>query len=269
MNTDQIILEQFINSHPQQAGVILKELKDEEIVAFLESGSTDMAVKIISTLNSYKAAKSLEKLNIGLALTVMGNIDLRLKRTILRQCSKEFQNQLLDAMPSKQSAILRQKLAFTTETTGFLMDPLLISFKNDLTVEELIIIAKNEKEHISSNIVVVDDNGIPEGIITLRDLFFAVSSTRVSVLMKTKFPKFYADESIESIKNHPGWHEYQSIPVIDRFETLIGTLDFRTIGESQLNKREQIKNIIETSNALGELYRIGLTGLLQSVSNEG
>ena len=145
------------------------------------------------------------------------------------------------------------------------MNPLLVSFKNDLTVGEAIVVAKNEKERILSNIFVVDENGKSVGIIRFRDLLFAESSTLISLLMETKIPKFYADDSIESIKSHPGWHEFQSIPVIDRSETLIGTLDFRTIGEMQLNQGEQNNSILETSNALGELYRIGLTGLLQSV----
>ena len=266
MNTDQIILEHFIKNHPQQAVIVLEEFKEEEIIAFLEAGPPDRTISIISSMSSYKAARHLEKLNIELVLTILEHLDFHLKRTILRQSGEGFRNQILDSMPPKKSAVLKQNLTYATGTTGFLMNPLLLSFTKGLTVKETIIIAKNEKENISSNIVIVDDQGKPEGIIRLSDLLFAESSMRLSDLMKTEFPKFYADESIESIKNHPGWHEHQTIPVIDRYETLIGTLDFRSIGESQPNKGEQNRNIIATSNAIGELYRIGLTGILQSVS---
>ena len=266
MNTDQIILDQFVNNHPLKAVNVLKEFKHEEMVAFLEAEPLNTTVRIMSAMSSYKAAKCLKKMSRELALTILENMDLRMKITILRQCDERFRNQLLDAMAPLQSAILRQKLAFTTKTAGFLMNPFMLSLKNKLTVEESIIIAKNEKEHISSSILVVDSNGRPEGILKLHDLLFAESSTPIATLMKIEFPKFYADETIESIKNHPGWLDYQSIPVIDRSGILIGTLDFRSLSENKLNKREQNKNIVETSNALGELYRIGLTGFLHSVS---
>ncbi|NJC27423.1 magnesium transporter MgtE N-terminal domain-containing protein [Neolewinella antarctica] len=266
MNTDQVILNQFIKNHPQQAASALSECSEEEMITFLEASSPDVTISIISSMSSYKAAKYLEKIDMQLVLVIVDKMDLRAKRTVLRQCNEEFRDRLLDKMPPKQSSILRRKLAFTTETIGFLMNPLFLGFKNDLTVAEAIVIAKNGKERVSTNILVVDDKGKPEGVIKLRDLFFAARSTRVSALMKTEFPKFYADESVESIKNHSGWYEYQSIPVVDRYETLIGILDFKTIGESQLSKEEKNKNMGETGSALGELYRIGLTGLLQSVS---
>ena len=107
MNTDQIILEQYITNHPQQAAIVLNEFKDEEMVAFLEQGSPDMTINIISSMSIYKAAKCLEKMNMELALTILESIDLRIQRTILRQCDEGIRNQFLDKMAPKQSAILR------------------------------------------------------------------------------------------------------------------------------------------------------------------
>jgi magnesium transporter len=266
MDTDQIILEQYAKNHPQKAITALKELEDEQVVAFLESVSLDVTIRLISSMSGYRAARYLEKVNMKLVLAVFEKIDLGLKRAILRQCSETFRSRLLEQMNPKQSALLRRKLSFAPETVGYLMDPVLKMFKKEFTAAESIVIAKNEKERISSGIVVVDDNGRPEGLVRLRDLFLAENDIRLSALMNQDFPRFRADKSIESIRNHPGWHQHQSIPVIDGSEMLIGTLDFGTIGGNEFQKADQYKNAMETSSALGELYRIGLTSLIQSVS---
>lgn len=145
------------------------------------------------------------------------------------------------------------------------MDPPLLSFKSNLTVEETTLIARNEKERISSTIVIVDAQGKPEGIIQVQDLLFAETGTPITALMNTDFPRFYADEPIEYIRNDSAWQVHPSLPVVDNSDALIGTLDFKTINENKLSREEQNKDLAETGNALGELYRIGLTGLLQSV----
>jgi hypothetical protein len=85
--------------------------------------------------------------------------------------------------------------------------------------------------------------------------------------MKTEIPRFSPDLTIESIKNHPAWLEYPSIPVTDSLNKLIGILDLETI---QKHKRksdvDQINLTAEVVSSLGELYRMGLSGFLHSIS---
>ena len=67
--------------------------------------------------------------------------------------------------------------------------------------------------------------------------------------------------------NHPAWYEYRFIPVIDRAEKLLGTLPYKTTREATPEKEGKLtKEILATSTALGELYRIGITGFLHSVA---
>lgn len=266
MNTDQVILAQYIRNHPQQVVSVLKEFKEEHIAAFLGANTTEMATGIIGAMSSYRAARYLERLPVKQAAAILDKVDLLSKRAILRQCDERFRTELLNAMAPRQANVLKQNLAFREETIGFLMNPLSISFKDDLTAAEATAVAKNEEERILSNILVVDGDGRPKGIIRFRDLLLADGDTPTSQLMTTEFPLFYADELFDSVKDDPGWYEFQSIPVIDRSETLIGSLDFKTVRLSRSSDDDRHENMAETGSALGELYRIGFTGLLQSVS---
>lgn len=266
MSTDQLILAQFIKNHPRQVVLGLKAFSYPEIASFLEAEPLESCVDIVNAMSSYRAAKCIECLSVSLALQLLERINLGLKMGIFRQFNEHFRDQLLSKMTVKEALSLRQNLSFTLGTAGYLMRPLVLSFSGLLSVEESIIIVRSEHGSISHSLTVVDEAGKPEGVIMLQDLLLADRKTPLSALMKTEFPRFYAEEPIESIKDHLGWYEYPSIPVIDDNDILIGTLDYRDVIESRLNKDNTNEGMIATGTALGELYRIGLTGFLQSVS---
>ena len=64
---------------------------------------------------------------------------------------------------------------------------------------------------------------------------------------------------------HPGWLEYSALPVVDRSDIFLGALFYSLVRKSDKDKTKKIpRHAIMAGNALGELYRIGLTGLIYS-----
>jgi hypothetical protein len=67
--------------------------------------------------------------------------------------------------------------------------------------------------------------------------------------------------------NHAVWSKYLAIPVVDRSGKLIGNLEAANSQKSNIEAREELnQDVLETGSALGELYSIGIRGLLQSLS---
>ena len=267
MDTHKILLEKFIREHPLEAAHAIEKLDEEEITAFMNSFPVELTVPLMNQMHSYKAAKCLELIDPQLAAQFIEKMDVLDAELLLRQCKKAFCNSLLNNLSTKTAAVLRQKLAHPADSVGAFMKPMVIGFRKGISVQEAIAIGKREKEHLSSQIYIVDDNGKLEGIVKTHDLLTEESTTKLFTIMIVEIPKFFADTNIESVINHPGWYEFQDIPVIDSSERLIGTLNFKAIKKKKKKTgKEKTKDIIETSNALAELYRIGLTGFLQSVS---
>jgi Mg/Co/Ni transporter MgtE len=105
------------------------------------------------------------------------------------------------------------------------------------------------------------------GNLPLTELFFADQTKQLAAIMRTDTSRIFADAPIKSLHNHPAWYDYLAIPVIDRSGRLIGILAVENYQKSNAEPDEGLsKEVLETSSALGELYRIGLTGFLQSIS---
>lgn len=265
MDTDRIIVEDFIDRFPVKAAQVLEGLKDGEVVEFLEELSIENVLKLLDLMNVDKAAKYFSLLPSPLTKVLMEGSDISMAESLCRQFDEPFRNKLLASLTPELAATINRKLEQVPNTVGVLMVPAIVVNK-EMSVKVALDIVKRNKESLESQLYVVDNQGTFEGAVRLEELLVADRNSTLGELMITTIPKFFPDTPIKNVLNHPAWYEYRFIPVIDRSEKLLGTLPYRMTKEVFSKKDGQLsKEIIETSTALGELYRIGLTGLLQSV----
>ena len=268
MDTDQIIIDKFIDTHPEEAVRIIEKLNYPEIAGFLIQSSSSLAAKVISVMNSYKASKSLEFLDVNFAVEILEKIDYLTLELLLRQCDPVFRKKLLEKMPSELSAKIRHKLKYPSSSVGSLMNMKVFSLPGNISVKEAEQLIRSENDLTSSVIFVTGRQGRLEGVINLHDLISAGEGVKISSILNKEIPSFFADDPIETLKNQKVWIGYKTIPVINRSGILVGSLQYEDMKKKNISiGKEFNKEIIETGNALGELYRIGLTGLLQSTGN--
>jgi magnesium transporter len=266
MESDRMIAEKFIKEYPLQAAQVLEGLSDEEVAAFFQETPLELAVPLLNHMNAYRAAKCFTLLSSEFVTGVLENCNFTKVESLLRQFDEPFRNTALQKLSPQLSSSLMAKLEQSAHSVGALMIPLTLSINKEMTVKEVLRLVRKNHDVVDTSLYVVDVNGQFEGVIKLTDLFFADKSQSISLLMTTEIPKFYPDEPIYNILDHPAWEQYQSIPVVERSERLIGILPFEIIRKGLPEKGAHFaKQIMETSTALGELYRIGLTGFLQSV----
>lgn len=267
MDTDLVLLEQFIKKHPLQAGQTIEGLEEEAIAAFVEDIPVELAVDLISLMNIYKVAKCLKLIKTDLAIELLEKSELQKAELFLRQLDADFRSKMLDQLSPKLAAVLRPKLEYPAYSVGALMVPLNFLLRNDMIVKDAKKALKREKDKISPTVFVVNNDGTLLGLIRSHDLLVAKETDKISAILKTETSRFLADMPVESIKNHPGWYENRVIPVVDRADKLIGAIHFEAIQNTTVEPGQEMNlRVMETSTALGELYRIGLTAFLQSVS---
>ena len=265
MDTDKKIVAQFLNTHAPEAVFIIEKLEYEEIAALMSEISTDLAAKALSHMNSYKAAKTLELLDMRLAVAITEKIDILLLELILRQTEVKFQQELLEKISVERSGKIRQNLQYASHSVGAFMNTKVFSLQKDALIRDAEIHIRKEKALTTSDIYVTDEERKIAGILKLHDLMLAKAADKISDVMVIDIPTFLADDPIQPVINSIIWLDYKAVPVTDKSGLLIGSLQFEDIKKSKLKSDQEFnKQIIETGNALGELYRIGLTGLLQS-----
>jgi magnesium transporter len=266
MDTDEKILEAFIHNHGLEATQILEEFEPEEIASLFREIPVDLSARLLTPMHAYKASCCLKKVDQIQAVEILEEIDLKTAELILRQVEEPIRNSLLENVSEEISVLLRQKLKYPENTVGMLMNPTIFTLREDVTVEKALSFLKEQKRLISPYVFLINPDKTLYGVVYLQDLLLADKDASTSSLANTDIPKLYADVQFETVLNHDGWLEFFSLPVIDRTDVLVGSLELEVVRKVNVNSKEELsKQSIKASGALGELYRIGLTGLFQSL----
>lgn len=267
MDTDLMVLQHFIKHHPLQAAHLLEGIKDEEVSSFMDEIPVELTPALIGQMNVHKAARCLELADPKLVVKILEQMDIRDIVALLRQTNEHSRKDWLDHLPAELSASIRQRLDYPLRSVGSLMRSLTFALRKEMQLKDAISLLKNNQAEVSLVVHVIDVDGKLVGGLHLQQLLFADESDQIGSIMNTEIPRFYAEVPVESVKNHQGWFKYRSIPVVDRSEKLIGLLDYEAVLTTKTQPdMDNAKHALETSTALGELYRIGLTGFLQSIS---
>jgi magnesium transporter len=265
MNRDKVLLEEFIINHSAEAARLLEQMTTEQVFSFVEKISTDLAVILFRDMDLSLAYKCLEGLEIGKSVKIIEALPINTAASFLRRMEKTKREEILEKSEKNISRLLTQMLYHAKDTAGALMDPQVIVIPSNLNVKEAFERVKKSKQQFLNYLYVTNPEGKLLGIVKLEDLIVSESKDQIINVMNSEFPHFYSEVEVEIIKDHPGWLEYRSIPVLDRAGVFLGALSQKVIKKLELEgTRKTPKHAILAGNALGELYRIGLTGLLNS-----
>jgi hypothetical protein len=107
-----------------------------------------------------------------------------------------------------------------------------------------------------------------KGFINIGDLFLAGKNEMISSIRMDCSWVLRPFQRIGQILNSPGWREVHALPVVDEQFIFLGAIGYRTLREIELKDKGQ-KNVYsfkDVSTALGELYWLGISGLLYGFS---
>lgn len=268
MNSERIILENFITHHPADAARILERLKIEETALFLKEIPGDLAVGIFNQLERYTAVKCLEMLDAEQAKVIVERLPLQVVSVFLRRIKKELREAILSLASQEISIPLRRMLSYPADSAGALGDPLVLTLPDDITVKEALQRVKKRLEGALYYLYIVNRNQALSGVINMRELMLARPGDQLSSVMHTKVACLSAELNFQAILNHPGWQEYHALPVVEESGILLGAIRYETLRriERESRKNRLPRQAIAASNALGELYQIGFSGLIRSAT---
>ncbi len=264
MNANQTVINDYISKHPFAAAQILNQSESQEVAALLQGFNVEKNLRLLSLMNSMKAAQTLALLPLPKIKELFQQGEPIFLASLLKLTDESSRSRFLGLISQSKAALIERKLEHDSKSVGAFMERAVLANKA-FTVNDAIAIIETTESDDEFYLHIVDINGVFEGIIRFRDLLLADKDTRLESIMNTSIPKFTAETPIEHILHDTAWQDYHYIPVIDKSERLLGSLHYNF--SLKLNLKNDTSNsneILKTGNALGELYRIGLTGLLQS-----
>jgi Mg/Co/Ni transporter MgtE len=268
MDTDHILIERFMKDHPAEAARILEDLNIPDVVSFIGEIPTDLAVKIFRHLERYSAVRCLEELDVERSATIVEKVPPEIAVVFFRRIRKELREPILNGMSKDISSILRGMLRYPEDTAGALVNPLSFSLPEDITVAEAMKRVKKGAEKTSYYLYVVKRDQTLSGVINMRELMLADPEEHLASVMHADVVRLSAEANLRAILDHPGWASCHALPVVDHDGVFMGAIRYTVLRRIEVDDQggRVSKQALAASNALGELYRIGLTGLLRSAS---
>ncbi len=210
---------------------VFSALDEEKAADVLEEMETQTQIHIIESLPLNKAADVLEKMPADEAADILDEIE------------DEKAEMLLKEMDIESSQEVRELLEYPENSAGGLMTKDVLSFRSELTVDEIIQELRLKKPEPSElyTLFVTEKNDELVGTFNLRDLIIAQPETSVGQIMKCEPVFLYDDQKIDDIAETISKYNLLAVPVVDHENLLQGMVVVDDVVEDLINKRRTNK----------------------------
>lgn len=265
MHTDSILIGQFIQEHSKVAATALGDIESEKLAAFFLDSPKEWLMKVLPHLNAQGMSEVFERMDPERLLTLLENMELAHAIASIRMMKKELADDMLNKLSEDKSTLVRRLLQYLDHTVGASMDALVFTLTETLTVKEAMAALKKLKAQIPPELFVIDSGRKLVGVVSLSDLITGKPGHEIKSIMKTRLTTLSPETPIQSLINHPKWLEFYALPVVDPRSVFLGAISLETIRSMLYQPGTRGEEMGQLAiSALGELYRLGLAGLLRS-----
>ena len=197
-------------------------------------GAVEAIAAEASALAPAEAADLLGRLSDGEAANVLGLLSPAVAEDVLLALDEERRRAILAAAPAEEGRQWSRNLTYPEDSVGRIMEPPQAVFAPGLTVRETV---ERVRELVKNTFVtygfVADDDGVLQGVVTMRDLLLADDAAPLATVM-LRDPFWLSPEVplLEAARQVVARH-FPVYPVCDAAGRLVGIVRGRTLFEQQ------------------------------------
>ena len=220
---DTNLEEFFQNLHPSDFAEIVEDLTDEQKAELFDLLSDEEAALVIQEMEDIDQVDLFQLLTKKRASAILREMASDDAADLLGELPEEEAKELLTLIDEDAEEI-RGLLKYPEDSAGGIMTTELISFPENMTVEEAIrrlrVIAP-EAETVYY-VYVVDEATRLIGVLSLRELIAATDGTRLSEIMRKNVVNVPADMDQEEVARLVSKYDLLAVPVVDERLRLLG-----------------------------------------------
>lgn len=205
---------------------ILTEVPREKVVPCLEEMPPNRSGLIMSYFPTEVAEEILAEMRVDDATRLVSNIPVDRAADIVALMPDELANEILSKLTPQVQGIIRDLMHFEPGTAGAAMTSYFLAVKTGSTVKETLDAIHYAPSHIESRsyVYIVNGNGKPLGVISVKDLIRSAPDESVEKIMETGLVAVRTDDSaIEAAKILRN-RRLQMMPVLDDAEKIVGVI---------------------------------------------
>jgi len=220
---------------------LLTLIDPAEAADLLDDLSIEQAVDVIEEMKPAEAAGIFEELPADEQADILGDLSSRDAEAILDQMSVE------DA--SKARALME----YDDESAGGLMIAEFLSFRQDLTSDDVLADLRGNRDKYSDYEVqyayVTNDEGRLVGVLRLRDLMLSARNLPIRKMMIPEPMSVPVDYGLDDMVGFFEDHEFLGVPVVDGEQRLVGVLRQSVVREAV--ERRAKNTFLKVSGIIG------------------
>lgn len=265
MDSDSILLKRFMQEHSKLAARALENIEPEDLASFFDSTPTEWLLDVVPLMSPQGMSAVFQRMNQETLGQLFETMETSRAAWSIRIMNEDLANPLLNRLSEEKSAALKNLLQYQDNTVGSLMDPRVFTLTENLTVKEAMAAIKKHKERIPPELFVLSADRKLVGVLPLSELIAGDPGTKIKSLANTRIITLSPEAPIQLVLTHQEWHNFYALPVVDLSSLFLGSVkleDIRSLLVQARDKGEETGQLAIT--ALGELYHLGLSGLLRS-----
>ena len=266
MKIDNPLSREFLTRYPAEAAQALESVSVEYVAAFYCELPPQLVASVMVFMLPQITATCIEAMPPMTAAKFLTELPVSSVVRIYRLLVQDKQNEILEHLPENTRSQLRRHLAYPDESVGALLNPKVDMLPVNITVADAMRRIERLDHAISCEIFIVDEQHHLMGSIELGKLLVASNQAYIRDVMERKAQQVSIHTPAQSLSLHPGWMNRRRLPVVERDNTLLGTLEYSTLQGAMGERRpDSIHNSLGGLSSLASLYWLSMAQLMDSV----
>lgn len=255
----------YLESHPTDAARVLERIAPQNVGALLSGMPVRLAAPVLRAMLPLHVARCLESLADDTVSGLLRAIGPQSGVAVLHYVPESRRNALLIQLPTALAVAFRLLLGYPVDTVGAWMDPRVLALPADTTAEMVIKRLREAEGESNVSLFVIGADQRLLGRADLVDVLRASADAPLSKLMHAVIHQLPARSAMRAVEEHPGWDDFQMLPVVEREDHFVGALDrgifARAIQRTRHNQAGSGYSEVMASVAGG--YWQGVSSLIQ------
>ena len=270
MTAESLLALAFLEGHGTLAARALERLPVADAAAVLEAIPPLTAVRALREMTRLHSATLLAGMPPERAAAILDAAPTDDACAVVRVLDSAEREPVLAALPAPTCAAIRRVLPFPDGTAGAELDPSIFHVADDVLVADVRTRLRQAARDLLYYVYIVSRDGRLVGVLDIPELMLASPRLPVSAAMHRNPEQLQAWMPVALVREHPGWHRFHAMPVVDEDGRLLGAIRYQTLRRLE---RDAVRIDDDpahlTARALGELFRVGTAGLIAGVATAG
>jgi Mg/Co/Ni transporter MgtE len=250
--------------YSKEASTALEKFDPEELLPFFERSSVDVMLALVQEMNPQTVLQLFKLMKKETVAGLFETMKISLAELLIRMMTVSEAEQVISSLSPEKALHIKRLLKYLKTSVGSYVDQTVFTLNENLIVKEALAQAKRHFASLEPELFVLSPERKLVGVVKLSKLISELSKKEIRSIMETNIDTIAPETTIQTVLDHPGWQDQYLMPVVDSSQVFLGVIRLATVRKIKINSDKILKDHSkDTIGALGDLYQIGLAGLLR------